>query len=182
MEVGARGALRAARPAAAACLAEWQPFTLAHRCTPTTHLSNSLPQDAHQLVEAFARHRASLPWSSVVHSATASSGGASSGHLSSGVSDATNTSGRMDSAGGISLATSGSEGARASTADELATLGAITGEHDRARLARVCRVQRFAVEGSGLRDLSAQLSAAAGVVAPAQKFERWSEISKWLDK
>lgn len=66
---------------------------------------------------------------------------------------------------------------------ELATLQRISDEYEKARLVRVCRVQRYALEiGGGLPKETERLRKVAGVVDQAHVRERMLELNTWLGK
>jgi hypothetical protein len=137
-------------------------------------------QDAHQLAEAFARHRSQLPWTWLTPEAAAVNGGASSGGnggtdgTSHGAQNgATHANGKAAD-GSVAAASGGapsngtSNGHHAQTlsstdvSHELAALKAISQEYNDARLVRVCRVARLSSEVCGLTERRDKLQADAG--------------------
>jgi hypothetical protein len=70
----------------------------------------------------------------------------------------------------------------AAVSSELATLQHIGAEYEQARLARVCRIQRYVLEGQGLPDYTAQQRQRAGVMSLEDARERSLELNTWLRK
>ncbi len=68
----------------------------------------------------------------------------------------------------------------ASNEAELAALQQIAADYEAARLTRVCRLMRFAAEGSGLTELAQALKQKAGVLDPAQLRERFFQVRVML--
>jgi hypothetical protein len=125
-------------------------------------------------VQAFERHATRLPWyqaKSAPHAA------------SDGSAPAVQTSdNRAPAASSGAHAGSSSAAGNVCQASELAALQQIGAEYERARLPRVCRVQRYVLEGQGLPEYTEKARAAAGIQSPADVRERMLELNTWLGK
>jgi len=137
-------------------------------------------EDAHQLMEALLHH---WPPCSAAHSQqprphTGSLGSDLAPHKHSG-DDEGNTVPVDNKRTELSEATSP---LACTVAEEQDALLNVANQYQAARLARICRLQRYAAENCGLASIYEPLRAASGDLTPEDRRPRLTELFKWLSQ